>query len=324
MRAASGQSLALGPGAEFDRIRGVIDALGQRAAGLGDDCALLPSGEGFVALSTDLSVEGVHFRPDWLSLEEVGWRAAAAALSDLAAEGAEATGVLSAITLPATAGERELLQVMSGVGAAADFAGAKVIGGDLSSGPGWSLAITVVGRAQHPVTRAGARPGDGLWLTGALGGSRAALAAWRRGAVPSAESRRCFAHPEPRISAGRWLAGRGARAMIDLSDGLAGDAAHLAAASAVRLDIDLGLLALGPEVNEEAERLQQSAQEFAAQGGEDYELLVALPPHFRDTAEFVRDCGIRLREVGKVEPGNGVRLLLDGRPVGLKGYDHFG
>jgi thiamine-monophosphate kinase len=302
----------------------VVAALGNRAAGLGDDCALLSSGDGLIALSTDVSVEGVHFRLDWISLEEVGWRAAAAALSDLAAEGAEAVGVLSALMLPATAGQGELVQVMSGIGAAAEYAGANVLGGDLSTGPGWSLAITVAGRAQHPVTRAGARPGDGLWLTGALGGSRAALEAWRRGASPSTASRRCFAHPEPRITAGLWLAGRGARAMIDLSDGLAGDAAHLAAASGVRLEIDLGLVPIGPGVDEEAERLRQAPQEFAAQGGEDYELLVALPPDFREPAEFVRDCGIRLRQVGKVEAGQGVRLLLDGRQVGLKGFDHFG
>lgn len=319
-----GQSFALGPGAEFDRIRGIIGALGTQAVGVGDDCALLSSGDGFVALSTDVSVEGVHFRLDWISLEEVGWRAAAAALSDLAAEGAEAVGLLAAVTVPDGAGQAELLQVMMGIGAAAEFAGGKVLGGDLSSGSAWSLAITVAGQVQHPVTRAGAVPGDGLWVTGDLGGSRAALAAWRRGTSPSANTRRRFAHPEPRITAGRWLARHGARAMLDLSDGLAGDAAHLAAASSVRLEIELERIPLAPEANREARRLAQPPQQFAAEGGEDFELLVALPSEFGDAAEFTTACGISLTQVGTVRAGNGVRFTLEGLPIQLTGFNHFG
>ena len=144
--AGPGRSIALGPGAEFDRIRGIIQVLGSRAAGLGDDCALFPSGNGFFALSTDVSVEGVHFRRDWISLEEAGWRAAAAALSDLAAEGAEPLGFLSAVTIPEGADQSaDLLKVMQGVGAAAASVGATVSGGDLSSGPAWSIAVTVIG-----------------------------------------------------------------------------------------------------------------------------------------------------------------------------------
>ena len=104
------QGSALGPGAEFDRIRGVVQLLGDRAAGLGDDCGLIREGDEFFALSTDVSVERVHFRLDWIGLREVGWRATAAALSDLAAEGAEPVGLLSAVTMPCGAGEPELLE----------------------------------------------------------------------------------------------------------------------------------------------------------------------------------------------------------------------
>ena len=320
----SGRSLALGPGAEFDRIRGIIELLGPRATELGDDCALIEADPGFFALSTDVSVEGVHFRLDWITLEEAGWRATAAALSDLAAEGAEPRGVLCAVTLPAGAGRTELLQVMSGIGAAAEHAGTRVIGGDLSSGSTWSLALTVVGHTARPVTRAGAKPGDGLWVTGELGGSRAALEAWRRGGTPSTLARRRYAHPEPRIAAGRWLASHGAHAMLDLSDGLAGDAAHLAAASGVAVEIDLGLIPLAAGVEEEAARQDQPAPRFAAEGGEDFELLAALPSEFTAAAELTGACGIRLTRVGSVHAGSGVRFTLGGRAVELKGFDHFG
>ncbi|HEV8178584.1 MAG TPA: AIR synthase related protein, partial [Gemmatimonadales bacterium] len=148
-----GQGLALGPGPEFDRIRKIVGILGDQGAGLGDDCGLVRQGEEFLAFSTDVSVEGVHFRRDWIGLEEVGWRATAAALSDLAAEGAEPIGLLCAVTMPAAAPEGDLLQVMAGVGAAARSVSSLVLGGDLASGPGLIVAVTVVGRTRTPVTR---------------------------------------------------------------------------------------------------------------------------------------------------------------------------
>jgi thiamine-monophosphate kinase len=292
--------------------------------GLGDDCGLIREGEEFFALSTDVSVEGVHFRPQWVRPEEVGWRATASALSDLAAEGAVPVGILCAVTLPASAPEAHLLELMAGVGAAAKYAGALVLGGDISTGPGWSVAVTVVGRTRAPVTRGGAEPGDRLWVSGTLGGARAALEAWRRGEQPPPGARTRFAHPEPRIAAGRWLARHGARAMIDLSDGLGGDAGHLAAASRVALELDLDSVPIAPEVIPEAERLGVSPHRFAAEGGEDFELLVALPPRFNAADAFVRDCGINLTPVGTVGPGNGVRFLLAGQAIMLKGFNHFG
>jgi thiamine-monophosphate kinase len=319
-----GRSLALGPGTEFDRIRRIGQVLGPQSAGLGDDCGLIREGEEFFALSTDVSVEGVHFRPQWLRPEEVGWRATAAALSDLAAEGALPVGVLSAVTMPASAPEAHLLELMSGIGAAARYAGALVLGGDLSTGPGWSVAVTVVGRTRAPVTRGGSEPGDRLWVSGTLGAARAALEPWRRGDHPLPGARARFAHPEPRIAAGRWLARHGARAMIDLSDGLAGDAGHLAAASGVALELNLDAIPVAPEVTSEAERFGVSPQQFAAEGGEDFELLVALPPRFNAADAFVRDCGIGLTPVGTVGKGSGVHFLLGGQAIMLKGFNHFG
>jgi thiamine-monophosphate kinase len=317
--------LELGPGKEFDRIRAIARALGTQASGLGDDCALLPAGAGILALSTDVSVENIHFRLDWLALDEVGWRAAAAALSDLAAEGAQPEGMLVALVAPASASEADLSAVMSGAGSAGATVGAPVIGGDLSTGPVWSITVTVVGRAAVPVTRAGARPGDGLWVTGVLGGARAALEAWRRGDRPESLARAAFARPEPRIVAGRWLGARGAHAMLDLSDGLGGDAGHLAAASGVALKLALDRLPAAADAVAEAGRLGIPVQRFAAEGGEDYELLAALPAEFgaADAMVFQRECGVALSRVGEVEQGSGVHAMLGGQPVILTGFDHF-
>jgi thiamine-monophosphate kinase len=320
----AGEGSRLGPGAEFDRIRAIVGILGDQARGVGDDCALVPSGDECLALSTDVSVERVHFRLDWISLKEAGWRATAAALSDLAAAGAEPVGILSAVTVPVSASEPELLEFAAGVAAAAAFAGAPVLGGDLARGPVWSAAITVVGRTRTPITRAGAQPGDGLWVTGTLGGPRAALEAWRGGEQPSAEARERFAHPEPRIAAGRWLVRHGAHAMTDLSDGIGGDVGHLAAASGVQVEIDLQRLPLAPGVAAVAERLSLSAAQFAAEGGEDYELLVALPSGFDQSSAFVRECALELTRIGQVGEGTGTRFLSAGREIRLAGYDHFG
>lgn len=317
--------LPLGPGREFDRIRAIAVALGPAARGLGGDCALVPDGATTLALSTDTSVEGVHFRRQWLSLEEIGWRAAAAALSDLAAAAAPAIGLLAAVTVPADSSEDELVALMRGVGAAAAASGGVVLGGDLSHGAEWSITITVLGRTTRPLTRAGAAPGDRLWVTGALGASRAALAHWSRGEMPPREAHLAFAHPEPRIAAGVKLAELGAHAMIDLSDGLGGDAGHLAAASGVALEIELERVPVAPVALAEAQRSGIDAARFAAEGGEDYELLVALPPLLgvRDGVELTHACGVPLTPIGLVRAGRGARFLLHGEELILAGFDHF-
>jgi thiamine-monophosphate kinase len=315
--------LALGAGAEFDRIRAIAGALGDSAASLGDDCAVIGAAAGPVVMSTDVSVEGVHFRTEWLAPEEIGWRAAAAALSDLAAAGADCIGLLAAVTVPREADDEQLVAVMKGVGSAVGSVGGRVLGGDLSRGPAWSLAITVVGRAGRPLSRAGARAGDGVWVTGLLGGARAALTLWLSDRTPSRGARESFAHPLPRLEAGRWLAAHGATAMIDLSDGLGADAGHLAAASGVAIEVDVATVPVSPAARDAAGA--EPAAAFAARGGEDYELLVALPSGFgeADARAFRAACGIPLTRVGRVLAGSGARFLLDGRPVDARGYDHF-
>ncbi|MGE5926975.1 MAG: thiamine-phosphate kinase [Gemmatimonadota bacterium] len=315
----------LGPGPEFDRIRRIASELRQPSAELGDDAAVIPDGDGALVVSTDASVEGVHFRREWLTLEEIGWRAAAAALSDLAAMGACPVGVLAALAVPGTASADAPAEVMRGVGAAAQATGASVLGGDLASATTWVVTVTVIGRAARPVRRSGARPGDGLWVTGALGASRAALLAWQGGAEPGPDAREAFAHPVPRIDAGRWLADHGARAMLDLSDGLAADVHHLAAASDVRLDVDLSRVPVAGAAVAPALAASTEPAIFAAQGGEDYELLVALPDAFAepDIRAFEAATGLALTSVGGVHRGSGVRFLLRGERVPLEGFDHF-
>jgi thiamine-monophosphate kinase len=317
--------LSLGPGPEFDRIRRIAAVLGARATSLGDDCARIPAGPGEVVASTDIAIEGVHFRRAWLSAEEIGWRAAAGALSDLAAAGALAVGALVALVVPADEPEETVESLMSGVGDAVAASGGAVLGGDLSRGPAIALCLTVLGRAARPMSRRGARPGDLLWVTGALGGARAALASWTRGNAPDGSSRGAFARPEPRIAAGVWLAAHGATAMLDLSDGLAGDSRHLAAASGVGIEVELARIPVHPGVPAEAAVTGEPAPAFAAQGGEDYELLVALPPTFSadGVRQFQAACGIPLTRIGSVVVESRVRFLLDGAELDLRGFDHF-
>ncbi len=332
----TGRSLRLGggPGGEFDRLRAIFAALGTAGRDLGDDCALLSVGGRTLAISIDLSLEGVHFRTDWLAFREIGWRATAAALSDLAAEGATPLGVLVSLGVPGnpkglpdgrrqrrTSNASPAVQIMAGVGAAARNVGASVLGGDLVRSPRYLVDVCVLGVAQRPVRRSGARPGDGLWVTGRLGGAGLALAAVRagrggRGGRLAPALRRRFARPVPRIAAGRWLARRGARAMIDISDGLAGDAGHLAAASGVGVAIELERVPCWPGVTPLA----------AVRSGEEYELLVAMPRRFGTASAraFGRATGLPLTRIGACTPGRGVRVTYDGRPITPPpGFDHF-
>ncbi len=307
----------LGPGAEFDAVRALLAQWGSAAQGIGDDGALLdvPKGSRLV-VSTDSTVEDVHFRRPWMTGEEIGWRATMAALSDLAAMGAEPLGVLLALTLPAD--WRAPLQALAhGIADATRAVAVPIVGGDVTDGDRLALAITVLGHARQPLARSGARAGDTLYVTGRLGGPGAALAAWERGDVPSGELRARFVRPTARIAAGLWCAAQGAHAAIDLSDGLAGDVAHLAAASGVRCVLDLGAIPC----------VEGVAIDDALASGEEYELLVAAPS--LDAAAFARaHGGLALTAIGRVEAAVGtdgeVRAERDGRPAALpRAHDHF-
>jgi thiamine-monophosphate kinase len=313
-RATPAGHIELGPGAEFDLIRAVMSQLAGGASGIGGDCAVIAMPpDAKLVLSTDTSVENVHFRRSWITPAEIGYRATAAALSDLAAAGAAPIAILVAVSAPA-AWLSDLPAVAGGAGAAARDAGTVVVGGDTTSGPVLTLTVTVAGASERPLYRSGARPGDRVYVTGRLGGPAAAVRAWTHGAEPDTAARARFAHPAPRLREGQWLAAHAATAAIDVSDGLVADLRHLAAASGVRLSLDLDRLPRWPGA---------TVLEGAA-GGEEYELAVTAGVPL-DTVAFERTFGIPLTLVGDALPGNGTVDAYEGgvRIASIPGYDHF-
>jgi len=316
----------LGSGKEFDRIRGIIERIAEitgDGSDLGDDCALIPLGTTTLAISIDNSLENVHFRTDWLDFKEIGFRAAGSALSDLAAEGAKPLGVLVSLGVPPDGqkGGDPAADIMAGVATMVHNLEAKVLGGDLTRSERYIVDVCVIGEAARPVRRSGAREGDGLWVTGYLGGAALALEHLRAGKRMPDVLRNRFACPEPRIQAGLWLADKGASAMIDISDGLAADAQHLAAASEVGLEINL----------EQVPRWEDVDAMAAIASGEEFELLCTMPPTFGDASvsTFRSETGLQLSRIGTCLRGaggrrGGVRLLDHNKLVPLPpGYDHF-
>ncbi|HEX2092254.1 MAG TPA: thiamine-phosphate kinase [Longimicrobiaceae bacterium] len=295
--------------------------------GPGDDCAVVVGGG--IALSTDMSVEGVHFRRDWLSFREIGFRAAAAALSDLAAMAARPIGVLVSLALPDGDAAGPAVEVMNGVRAVTEAVGGTVLGGDVTRSPGPLVVdVTVVGEAVRPVLRSGAEPGDEVWVTGELGASALAVGRLLRGETPPPGARERFARPVPRVREALWLRERGVlKAMVDLSDGLVGDAAHLSAASGVAVLLVAELLPVHPEVREAV--APDEAVRLAVAGGEDYELCFAAAVGAVEShvARFERETGVRLTPVGRIGGGDGVWWSgADGHrtPIGFRAYQHFG
>jgi thiamine-monophosphate kinase len=238
---------------------------------------------GGLVVTQDALVEGVHFRLDLLTWQELGYRAAAVNLSDLAASGAEPEGLVVALALPAETELDDVLALYEGL----NEPGIPVIGGDTSRSESVMLSVTALGRSERVPGRAGARAGDTLVVTGPLGAAGAAFRDKRL--VP----------PPLRLAEGRELA-RDAHAMLDISDGLAVDLGHIAARSGVRCVVELERVPLA-----DGAKLEDLAF------GEDYELLAA-----------VEDSG-RFTEIGRCEVGDGVVLLLGGEPVDIGGWDHF-
>lgn len=307
--------VSLGPGAEFDAIRRLLDRLGTHSAGAGDDAASLvvPPGGRLVA-STDVSVENVHFRRPWLTPAEIGFRAATAALSDLAAMAARPLGMLTAFVIPET--WRDALDALAdGIGEAAAAADTIVVGGNFSAGSELSVTTTVLGHAAHPLPRSGVGTQDTLYVTGRLGGVGAALSAFLAGRTPAPAHRERFAHPAARIGEALWLAEAGATAAIDISDGLAADAGHLAAASKRCIELDLAAIPVVDGV----------APLDALASGEEYELLIAASGPL-DASAFAAQFGIPLTAIGRASPDgpHGVFVKERGRRVAAgRGHSHL-
>jgi thiamine-monophosphate kinase len=280
--------------------------------GIGDDAAVVRS-RALCVTSVDMMVEGVHFRlqEGWASAEEVGHRAMAGALSDLAAMGAEPGEAYLALVLPPGFDEPRALALVRAAGELAEASSTTIVGGDIVAGPVLMVSVTAVGwadREERLIGREGARAGDLIGVTGSLGAAAAALALMSGRAVSPTGATRLLArarHPLPRLREGAALATRGAHAMIDLSDGLASDAEHIAIASGVELAIDAEALPLHEGLAEVAAELGLAPWRLAAGGGEDYELCFCVDPTERERIE--RDVGalgtVEVSWIGEVRAG---------------------
>ncbi len=327
----------------IERIRRKLPQAGSRVRlGSGDDAAISVPG-GATATSVDALIDGVHFRREWCSPAQIGAKALAAALSDLAAMGAEPGEAYVVLGVPADLDEDGCVELLDGMAALAEESGTTLAGGDVTRAPALTLAVTVVGHAGDAaafVTRSGARPGDALVVTGELGGAAAGLlllAGPEQARSPFVDPGRTNderargligrqLEPRPRLAAGQALAAAGATAMIDLSDGLGGDAGHVARASGAGLRIDAGALPIQAGVAEVAATAGRDPLELAAGGGEDYELLAALPPgRLEAAAAGVERQGTRVTRIGEVVAGEGVEIRLpDGGLLPPAGFDQLG
>jgi len=310
-------------------VRARARAASARAASLlvppGDDCAVVAPGVEPLALTTDALLEDVHFRRTWLSPAEIGRRAIVVNLSDLAAMGARPAWTLVAVAAPTDLDASYLDELLDGCAAASEEHGALMVGGNLTAAATLGITVTAIGTIAGPcLTRAGARSGDSLIVTGTLGGAAAAVAAWSAGGDPPSALRARFARPEPRVRAGATLAVAGAHAAIDVSDGLLADLGHLCAASGVGAIVERALLPRLPEVA----TLDASGADFAVSGGEDYELLLACPETLCSNLEaLARDAATPLTVIGRCVPASEGIVLRD--PDGtthrsqIGGFDHF-
>jgi thiamine-monophosphate kinase len=318
------------------RVRERLPTPGPRVrVGMGDDAAVTVPG-GATATSVDAIVEGVHFRREHCDARRIGRRALATALSDLAAMGAEAGEAYVVLGVPPGMDEDECVELIDGAVALAAETGTTLAGGDVTRAPALTVAVTVVGHAAGPerfVTRAGARPGDALVLTGEIGGAAAGLLLLERPELASAVAaetaerlRARQTEPQPRLDAGRALAAAGATAMIDLSDGLGGDARRLAEESGAGVRIDASALPLAKGVAEVGAAAGLNPLQLAISGGEDYELLAALPPdRLGDAASAAGKTGTMLAQVGEVVAGGGVEIRLPGGGgLETRGFDQLG
>ena len=319
----------------IERVQAALLAAGMKPGGslvgTADDAAAVPDGDGVRVTSVDLCVEGVHFSAAF-SDEQVGHKALAAALSDLAAMGARPREAYVGLIAPPGFDADRAVAIATGIGALAARHGVSVLGGDVSSGAQLALSVTVVGFCESAgdlVSRRGALPGDAVLISGRLGGASAGLALLADPSLGSdlpakiAEALRLRQlAPEPRIELGAALAGLGAGAMADVSDGVLADAEQIARASEVAIEIWPAKLPIAEGVAEIAAAAGRDPLELAG-GGEDYELLVTIASGLvPESIEASAAIGVQLSQIGVVGEGEGVSSGGGGGSLG-RGFDHL-
>lgn len=316
------------------RLAPLLGTAGEDVAlGSGDDAAVVSVDGTAVAMAVDVLVEGVHWRPDVSALADVGWKALAVNVSDLAAVGADPVAAVVGLQLPAGVVDEDVEALYAGLAEAAARWTVQLVGGDLVDAERLSLSVTVIGalRGREPVTRAGARPGHALVCAGALGASAATLAQLGAGVPPDPRLLSWHRRPAAFPAAGRALAEVGATAMIDVSDGVGVDVAHLCRASGVAARLSAAQLPVADGVAEAARETGTDQWDLVVGGGEDFALLAAVPAERADTAVAAAAAAgaVPAAVVGTVvEPDAGGPLvgldMADGcwRDITDQGFEH--
>ncbi|MBW0093418.1 thiamine-phosphate kinase [Pseudonocardia oceani] len=304
---------------EFGLISSVTAGRTQPAStllGPGDDAAVVAAPDGRVVACTDVLVEGVHFRFDWSSPEQVGRKAAAANLADVAAMGAVPTALLVGLACPADTDVPVLQAITDGLWAEAAAAGAGVVGGDVAASSQLVLSVTALGslEGRPPVTRGGARPGDVVAVAGRLGWAAAGWAVLARGFRSPVAVVGAHRVPEPPYAAGPQAARAGATSMIDVSDGLLADLGHVAGASGVVIDVRSSVFSVAGRLADVGQALGVDPVHWILTGGEDHALVATFPSGAPEGWTVI----------GSVSAGEPA-VLVDGRPYegGPAGWEHF-
>ncbi len=314
---------------EFGLIAAISETLAGHASpnvslGVGDDAAVVAAPDGRVVVSTDMLIEGRHFRRDWSSAQEVGAKAAAANLSDIAAMGASPTALVVALALPPDLEVDWVRALYVGMRTEAEANGAAIVGGDVVRGDKIVISVTALGdlAGAEPVHRDTARPGDSLAVVGRLGWAAAGLSILGRGFRSPRSLVDAHRHPQPPYDAARAAARAGATAMIDVSDGLVADVGHLAVASAVAIDIDPTALRVDAQLAAAAAAFNTDPLIWMLTGGDDHAIAATFPPGAELPAGFVK-IG-KVREVAEVPQLGKPGVTVGGRvPLHTGGHDHF-